>query len=166
MFEHINRDRGQPKVSFVQAMLQKLPLEDRSLDSICCISVLEHTNNYGEIVNEFARVLKPGGQFVLTFDLSLDGKFTLPKPLAKELLGMVADKFDLPAGMDVQRELDRMSEPGILNTEHVRKTEPHLLPWSMPVRVYKAITDLAQGKGWTGGFRSRTIFCIDTFRKV
>ena len=82
MFADINRDRGQPKVSFLQAMLQKLPLDSASLDAVCCISVLEHTDNYGEIVNEFARVLKPGGLFVLTFDLSLDGKFTLPKPRA------------------------------------------------------------------------------------
>lgn len=166
MFDRINADRGEPKVRFVQAMLQKLPLENASLDSICCISVLEHTNNYGEIINEFARVLKPGGQFVLTFDLSLDGKFTLPKELAKELLGMVAAKFEIPSISDPIRELERMTEPGILDTEHIRKTEPDLLPWTFPVRVYKAARDLVDGKGWTGGFRSRTIYCVDTLRKA
>ena len=46
-----------------------------------------------------------------------------------------------------------------------RWTEPQLLPWSMPVRVYKAVMDLFQGKGWTGGFRSRTIFCVDVVKK-
>jgi SAM-dependent methyltransferase len=165
MFDDINRDRGNPNVSFLQAMLQKLPLEDASLDAICCISVLEHTDNYGEIVNEFARVLKPGGLFVLTFDLSLDGKFTLPKPLASELLQMVAEKFVIPADFDPQRELDRMTASGILTTDYVRQTEPQLLPWTKPVRVYKAVTDLFQGRGWTGGFRSRTIVCIDVLRK-
>jgi len=165
MFDDINRDRGNPQVSFLQAMLQKLPLEHASLDAICCISVLEHTDNYGEIVNEFARVLKPGGLFVLTFDLSLDGKFTLPKPLASELLQMVAEKFVIPADFDPQRELDRMTASGVLTTDYVRQTEPQLLPWTKPVRVYKAVTDLFQGRGWTGGFRSRTIVCIDVLRK-
>ena len=165
MFEQINRDRGDSRVRFMQASLQKLPIEDQNLDAICCISVLEHTNNYGEIVNEFARVLKPRGKFVLTFDLSLDGKFTLPKALAGELLGMVAEKFDFPDGFVPSRELDRMSDGGILTTDYVRGTEPELLPWSMPVRVYKAAHDLVHGKGWTGGFRSRTIYCIDVLKK-
>lgn len=164
MFKEINRDRGNPPVSFLQASLQKLPLDDASLDAICCISVLEHTDNYGDIINEFARVLKSGGQFVLTFDLSLDGKFTLPKPLAGELLRMVGEKFHFPAGFDPQRELDRMSESGILTTDYVRSTEPDLLPWTTPVRVYKAVQDLVQGRGWTGGFRSRTVVCIDVTR--
>jgi SAM-dependent methyltransferase len=166
MFEQINRDRGNPAVKFIQASLQKLPLPDASLDAICCISVLEHTDNYGEIVAEFARVLRPGGLFVLTFDLSLDGKFTLPKPLAQQLLRMVMEHFDFQPGFDALGELDRMTADGILSTEHIRKTEPQLLPWSMPVRVYKAATDLFQGKGWTGGFRSRTIFCVDVVRKT
>jgi SAM-dependent methyltransferase len=172
MFADINRERGQPKVSFLQAMLQKLPLDGASLDAICCISVLEHTDNYGEIVNEFARVLKPGGLFVLTFDLSLDGKFTLPKALASELLLMVGDKFTLPDGLDPQRELDRIDAvdrgdgpEAILTTDYVRATEPELLPWTRPVRVYKAVQDLVQGRGWTGGFRSRTVFCIDALKK-
>jgi hypothetical protein len=62
---------------------------------------------------------------------------------------------------DPLRELDRMTEPGILTTDHIRMTEPELLPWSTPARVYKAMTDLFQGRGWTGGFRSRTIFCLE-----
>jgi SAM-dependent methyltransferase len=165
MFQQINKDRGEPKVQFVQAALQKLPLEDQSLDAICCISVLEHTDNYGEIVNEFARLLKPGGLFVLTFDLSLDGKFTLPRPLAEELLGRIAEQFDFPIGFDALRELDVMRNEGILSSDHVRKTEPELLPWTFPVRVYKAVTDVFHGRGWTGGFRSRTVFCIDVRKK-
>ena len=50
-------------------------------------------------------------------------------------------------------------DPGVLTSDHVRDTEPELLPWTFPVRVYKAAHDLVSGKGWTLGFRSRTIFC-------
>jgi len=162
MFGEINRDRGgRNQVSFRQAKLQELPLEDGSVDAICCISVLEHTDNYGEIVNESARVLRSGGLFVLTFDLSLDGKFTLPKQLAAELLKMLSQKFAMPQGFDPLTELERMHQDGILSTDHVRATEPNLLPWTKPVRVFKAVQDLVQGRGWTQGFRSRTVYCID-----
>jgi hypothetical protein len=34
------------------------------------------------------------------------------------------------------------------------------------VRAYKAVQDLIQGRGWTGGFRSRTVFCIDVLKKA
>ena len=97
IFRDVNAIESQPpRVTFTQAMLQKLPLEDHSLDAVCCISVLEHTDNYGEIIDEFSRVLKPGGAFVLTFDLSLDGRFTLPKNTAAELLEKLKTKFALP----------------------------------------------------------------------
>lgn len=165
MFERINADRGNPPVQFLQCSLQEIPLDEKSLDAICCISVLEHTDNYGVIIREFARVLGDGGQLVLTFDLSLDGKFTLPKPLAQEMLGNVAESFDLPAGFDWRRELDRMTEPGLLTSDHVRRTEPELLPWTFPVRVYKAMQDLVGGKGWTMGFRSRTVYCLEATKK-
>ncbi|HWP40166.1 MAG TPA: methyltransferase domain-containing protein [Tepidisphaeraceae bacterium] len=164
-FADINRDRGQLNVEFLQADLRKLPIDSRSLDAVCCISVLEHTDSYGQIIREFSRVLRPGGLFVLTFDLSLDGKFTLPRKAAAELLKVLAEHFLMPGGFDAQRELDRMHDSGILSTDHVRRTEPHLLPWTLPVRVYKAVQDLLQGRGWTGGFRSRTIFCIDVLNK-
>lgn len=165
MFTEINRDRGGTNVGFLQAMLQKLPLEDATLDAICCISVLEHTDNYGEIISEFARVVRSGGLFVLSFDLSLDGKFTLARPLAAELLRMVEEKFILPREFNAQQELDRMTGNNILSTDYIRATEPELLPWSKPARVYKAVQDLVRGKGWTGGFRSRTIVCLDAVRK-
>jgi SAM-dependent methyltransferase len=165
MFEQINAARGRPDVTFLQASLQKLPMADASLDAVCCISVLEHTDNYGQIVDEFARVLKVGGVFVLTFDLSLDGKFTLPKAQAAELLKMIEAKFTFPDGFDPIRELERMNESGILTTDYVRQAEPELLPWSKPVRVYKAMQDLLQGRGWTSGFRSRTIVCVDAIKR-
>lgn len=164
MFTEINAARNTNQVQFLEAALQNLPLDAASLDAICCISVLEHTDNYGEIVSEFARVIKPGGLFVLTFDLSLDGKFTLPRPLAEELLRMISNHFRFADGFDPEAVLARMHNPEILTTDHVRKTEPGLLPWTMPVRVYKAAADLVQGRGWTKGFRSRTVVCLSAVR--
>jgi len=168
MFEAINKATPGARVTFSNGMLQKLQMPDASIDVICCISVLEHTDNYGEIVREFARVLKRGGLLVLTFDLSLDGKFELRKDVAQDLLNHVSEFFDT-SGVPIEQELNRMSDPGhnqaghILSTDHVKNTEPDLLPWRFPMA--KAVHDLIKGHGWTGGFRSKSVFCLRTLRK-
>ncbi|HYO07953.1 MAG TPA: class I SAM-dependent methyltransferase [Tepidisphaeraceae bacterium] len=166
MFAAVNQTLGETRVKFVEGWLQKLPFDDKSFDAVCCISVLEHTSNYGEILDEFARVLRPGGLLVLTFDLSLDGRFELPRAVAADLLSNLSKKFNPPDGVDVQKELSRMENPereGILTTDHVRKTQPDLLPWKHP--VLKAAHDLVKGHGWTGGFRSKSVYCVDVTAK-
>ena len=163
MFEAINNATPGARVSFANGMLQKLDMPDSSVDVICCISVLEHTDNYGEIVCEFARVLKRGGLLVLTFDLSLDGKFELRKDVAQDLLANVSEFFDT-RGVPIEQELGRMSDTDqILSTDHVKRTEPDLLPWRFPMA--KAVHDLIKGHGWTGGFRSKSVFCLSVLKK-
>jgi len=158
-FRRINLNVPHDRVRFVEASLQDLPLEANSVDAICCISVLEHTSAYERILDEFARVLRPGGLLVLTFDLSLDGRFELAYPQARELLGAIGRRFRAPADFDPLAELQRMKTPaGLLSTDHVRRTEPELLPWRYP--MLKGLHDLLLGKGWTGGFRSKSIYCM------
>jgi SAM-dependent methyltransferase len=162
MFAAVNSAMGESKVRFIEGMLQKIPLGDDTFDAVCCISVLEHTGEYEAILDEFARVLRPGGLLVLTFDLSLDGKFELKKADALRLLGSIERKFNLPAGADFQRELNRIDDPErekILTTDYIRKTQPDLLPWKHP--LLKAGHDLVKGHGWTGGFRSKSVYCLD-----
>ena len=158
MFDAINRGEQKARVTFKTAMLQELPLETGSMDVVCCISVLEHTDNYRAILGEFGRVLKAGGVLVLTFDLSLDGKFKLSRREAEDLLAAIGEKFEV--GWDARGELARMdNREGILSTDYVRKTEPELLPWRYPKLM--AMRDLLGGKGWTGGFRSKSVFCME-----
>jgi ubiquinone/menaquinone biosynthesis C-methylase UbiE len=166
MFAAINAANPAAKVKFVEGMLQKMPFEAGSMDVVACISVLEHTGNYSEILDEFNRVLKPGGLMVLTFDLSLDGKFELPKAQAAALLKEISQKFDVRDGTNHLSELNRMDSPeqgAILTTDYFRKTEPDLLPWKHP--MLKAAHDLVKGHGWTGGFRSKSIYCLDVRKK-
>ena len=162
MFAAVNATMGETNVKFVEGLLQKLPFPDDSFDAVCCISVLEHTANYSEILDEFARVLRPGGLLVLTFDLSLDGKFELPRGVAAELLTEISKKFNVRAGDDLHKELNRMDDPArerILTTDYIRDTQPDLLPWKHP--TLKAVHDLVKGHGWTGGFRSKSVYCLD-----
>ena len=160
MFAAVNAATPGASVKFVEGLLQNLPMGDDSFDAVCCISVLEHTGNYDEILDEFARVLRPGGLLVLTFDLSLDGKFELSREDAARLLRTIARKFDISPGVDLQQELSRIddSDP-ILSTDHIRKTQPDLLPWKHP--MLQAAHDLMKGHGWTGGFRSKSVYCLD-----
>jgi 2-polyprenyl-3-methyl-5-hydroxy-6-metoxy-1,4-benzoquinol methylase len=164
-FERINHVRNESRVKFLQADLRNIPLESASVDALCCISVLEHTEEYARIVSEFSRVLKPGGMFVLTFDLSLDGKFVLSRPAAREMFKLMDQRFVVGDGTNLILELDRMDGAGILTTDSVRHSEPDLLPWSGPARAYKAVQDLLKGRGWTGGFRSLTVFCLDALNR-
>ena len=133
------------------------------MDVICCISVLEHTGNYRAILAEFSRVLRAGGLLVLTFDLSLDGKFKLSRQEAKNLLGAIGELFNI-AEIDAAAEMARLDRPNeILSTDLVRRTEPDLLPWKYPKLM--AARDLLTGKGWTGGFRSKSVFCLEARRR-
>jgi SAM-dependent methyltransferase len=164
MFDAINKSEGHDRVKFGIGMMQKLPYESQSFDAIVCVSVLEHTDEYDVILNEFDRVLKPGGQLALTFDLSLDGRFELSKPRATSVLNRILKSYtpiDLP---DPVTELNRMDAPnGLLTTDAIKKSNPELLPWRHP--FLKGIKDLLQGHGWTGGFASKSVICLDARRK-
>jgi 2-polyprenyl-3-methyl-5-hydroxy-6-metoxy-1,4-benzoquinol methylase len=165
MFADINAATPGSRVSFVEAGLQQLPHGNGSFDAIACLSVLEHTDQYATILREFARVIAPGGHLVLTFDLSLDGKFPLSKAQASDLLAHLAEHFAI-ADVDAQVELQKMDAPveaGLLTTDHVKQTQPDLLPWRYP--LLKGVHDLVTGHGWTGGFRSKAVFCLDARRR-
>jgi 2-polyprenyl-3-methyl-5-hydroxy-6-metoxy-1,4-benzoquinol methylase len=159
MFESICRAEGHGRVEFKQADMRKLPMAAESYDIVLCVSVLEHTDQYGQILSEFLRVLKPGGLLAMTFDLSLDDKFELSRKQATELLGQVSRDFHVPAEIDAVGELNRLNDPGpLLSTDAIRRTAPQLLPWRRP--WLKAVHDLLHGHGWTGGFRSKSVYCI------
>jgi SAM-dependent methyltransferase len=165
MFDAINRNTPHQRVKFQQAALQRLPAADGSLDAIVCISVLEHTDNYEQIIAEFARTLRTGGAMVLTFDLSLDGRFELARPVAERLLDCIAARFSFEDSFDPRAELTRMDRQRdqILSTDAIRKSDPALLPWRHP--QLRGMLDLLTGRGWTGGFRSKSIFCLDARRR-
>ncbi len=166
MFEAVNRDVDHDRVRFKTAAIQNLPFADGELDVMCCVSVLEHTGDYRTILSEMARVLKPGGRLILTFDLSLGGsdKLQLTPNSAREVFAVIGEQFEASAD-----DLWAMAEPvyrdaaGRLSTPEMRRRSPELLPWKYP--KLQAIYDLVRGLGWTGGFRAVAPFCLDVAKQ-
>lgn len=165
MFKAINRTEGHERVQFAEADMRKLPFDAASFDALACVSVLEHTDQYAKILDEFARVLRPGGLLALTFDLSIDDRFELSRKQATDLLEHLGKGFepttDAPAHADELKKLD-MAGP-LLSTDNIKRTQPELLPWRHP--MLKAVHDLVKGHGWTGGFRSKSVYCIAAHRR-
>lgn len=48
--------------------LTSLPFPDATFDSVICIGVIMHVADEGKVMRELARVLRPGGHLVLTFN--------------------------------------------------------------------------------------------------
>ena len=124
MFLHINtRSCSQSKnIHFRTCSLNNLAYPDEYFDEVFCISVLEHTSNHREIIEEFYRVLKPGGRLVLTCDVSLDGTKQLTLFSLERLLDDIGQFFThlYPVVVDKNKAL--------LATDYFRKY-PEKLPW-------------------------------------
>jgi SAM-dependent methyltransferase len=71
-----------------------LPFSDGEADALYCVSVLEHIPDWEWVIAEVARVLKPGGQFILTFDLDLLGNAELGPKQHRRLLGLLRQRFE------------------------------------------------------------------------
>jgi SAM-dependent methyltransferase len=57
---------GVTNAEFIHADLEALPLEDSSVDWVTSNCVLNHANDKPRVWREIARVLKPGGRFVVS----------------------------------------------------------------------------------------------------
>ena len=119
-----------PLVTYSTQDLAALSYEDDRFDAVNCVSVLEHTDRHEEIVDEFARVLAPGGSLILTIDISLDGRWQIPVDRARKLLEALERRFERE--QDYFAQLEAFDAERMLTTEHARRTDPTLLPWKYP----------------------------------
>jgi ubiquinone/menaquinone biosynthesis C-methylase UbiE len=55
-----------PDADFRRGSLDAMPVEDASIDVLTCALALEHVRDLGPVFREFARVLRPGGQAILS----------------------------------------------------------------------------------------------------
>ena len=64
--DYLGIDIGTSKATSVLGNIQQLPLADRSFDTVFCSQVLEHLPEPRLTLNEFRRILKPGGALILS----------------------------------------------------------------------------------------------------
>jgi 2-polyprenyl-3-methyl-5-hydroxy-6-metoxy-1,4-benzoquinol methylase len=86
-------EHTQTPVSFMLSDLASMDLPNDSVDIVYCISVLEHLPHWKQVIEEFFRVLKPGGILILTIDVSLDKRHAIPAKEAEKLVAFAAQRF-------------------------------------------------------------------------
>ena len=134
------------EVIFNLGDLRNLDYPEKSFDIIYCISVLEHTENYKEIVDHFYRLLVPGGHLILTFDVSLDGDRTISVSDGQKLLDYLGSRFTpVYEATDIKSVINRRGE--VLTTTYVATIDKNLLPWRSPWKnVLKNVLSLKKPK--------------------
>ncbi len=80
------RKGGYANVDFREGRLERLPVEDASVDAVTSNCVINLVPDKAAVFREIARVLKPGGRMVVS-DVVLDGR--LPEAVEKDLLAYV-----------------------------------------------------------------------------
>ncbi len=158
-YDIVNKAFGS-QVEFRASGIDKIALPDESFDVIYCISVLEHTKNYAEIIGEFTRLLRPRGRLILTFDISIDGNADIPIPKAGELLTTLGRKLraiDEPSITTV-KNYALYSGNDIVTTQFIKSYRPSSLPWKYP-RLSGALASLANGKFPTLAMKNLTFSC-------
>jgi 2-polyprenyl-3-methyl-5-hydroxy-6-metoxy-1,4-benzoquinol methylase len=54
-----------PRITFLESSVDRVPLDDCSADVILCYDVFEHVSRPEEILHECHRILRPGGQMLI-----------------------------------------------------------------------------------------------------
>lgn len=119
------------KIDFYNQNISKLNFRNNEFDVIYCISVLEHTANYAEILKEFERILKPNGILIITYDISLDGFRDIPIKEAINLEEELKSKF---RNLEKSSEIDKLIiHNNLYTTQYVWKANKKSLPSKFPL---------------------------------
>lgn len=163
IYEQINTDIDK-SVEFSIADLRELPYDNDWFNIIYCISVLEHTADYEKIIEELYRVLRPGGELVVTFDLSLDGTRDICVEKGAELLTALTKRFDSSNNISLDLK-SHVSLTGIFTTNTAKGIDARLLPWRYPSFIYRIKSFVTTGHvgSWPPPL---TVFCLHLAKRL
>ena len=117
-------------VDFRCAPIEALPFADESFDALYCVSVLEHAPQRVRAMDEFARVLAPGGRLVITWDVSLSRDCDVKLEDVAVLLAELDRRFAPAHAVDLLRDSNLLTTERMLAGERWRLSwRPHARPW-------------------------------------
>lgn len=152
LFAKVNK-RRKSSAKFLKQDIRTLPAGEQ-FDFIYCVSVLEHTDQYPSIIKSVHKLLKPGGSFALTFDISLDGYDDIPISEAKKLLKSLEKTFSV-SGLTDHLKMDRQK---VVVSSAIGRQNKNLLPWKYP--VINVVRPLLQLKGVGHPYKNLTFCCL------
>lgn len=161
-FDKINAESG-VSVEFSVSDLKTLSYKDEEFQAVYCISVLEHTDDYEEIIEEFSRILRPNGKLIVTFDISLDGTRDINLDDGSSLLRSLARRFDVDS--DISFDLHaQVSNPEIFTTLTANQIDANLLPWRFPPFLHRLKSLFRTGRlgSWPPPL---TVFCLSLTKR-
>ena len=141
------------KVGFSLIQDHRLPLGDRQADALFCISVLEHIPDFENTVQEVARILKPGGIFILTIDLDLCGFTDIGVKRYRDLRRCLADHFDLVETEITVHPLDMLVQRP--NITDMQRWKFWVRQWLNGLRGKKRLPGLANRAVWGAVLKSK-----------
>lgn len=122
LYERANEATGRA-VEYRVSPIEALAWPDATFDAVACVSVLEHAPGRLDAIGEFARVLKPGGRLVMTWDISLARDSDVKWEDACVLLDRLQEHFEPVYELDLHRPTD------VLTTDRMLAAEKWRLPW-------------------------------------
>jgi SAM-dependent methyltransferase len=142
--------------------LEKLERPSESLDAAFSVSVIEHARNPGQVVEEIHRVLKPGGLFICTFDVSFERGSPMHVDRVEDLVHRLYELFEVVGGEEPGIG-DSATCPDRVTTTWISREFPERLPWRNPRLVW--LYDLLRGRFRTDFYRPMTFYCGTFSRK-
>ncbi len=145
--------------------LEKLDQPSESLDAVYSVSVIEHTSHPARVVDEIHRVLRPGGLFVCTFDISFEPKSPMSAERVEALIDRLNEHFDPELGWNEVRIGAQLAlhEQDWVTTQWIAGTAAETLPWKRPVLVW--LYDALRGRFRRRLIRPITFYCGAFVRK-
>ena len=137
-------------IQFSSANIFDLPFKSSTFDSVVCRFVLEHLNNPNQAIEEFKRILRPGGKIVL---IDLDGVFVDYYSNDKVVAdGLKLLESQLPFDLRIGRKLSHL-----LSHQGFNKIE-----WRGELLEFHGKDRDAEVKN----FRDRLYFALPLFEKI
>ncbi len=148
-------------VQFRLADGSSLPFADGELDAVYSISVIEHIPDFAHTLEEVWRILRPGGIFLLTCDMCMEGDLELGIESHGRLVRALHRHFDLTCPERTVHPKDTLYSDSAVRVDAA--VQPRVFAWPNPLLAawnhrYDIVVRPAESlkKGWANLVMART----------